>query len=90
MAQIDHSIITRAMEWYVLESKHIHAGIKITEEGEFLRWSDVRGTRESTLTTLLSAARFVSRETLRGIAEQLAAQPPMPIGAARRLSDGFE
>lgn len=38
-AQIDHLLINRWMQVYVLESKHFHAGVKITEEGEFLRWN---------------------------------------------------
>jgi hypothetical protein len=46
IAQIDHLIITRWLDCYVLESKHFHAGIKITEEGEFLRWNDFKRTYE--------------------------------------------
>jgi hypothetical protein len=42
IAQIDHLIITRWLDCYVLESKHFHAGIKITEQGEFLRWNDFK------------------------------------------------
>ena len=38
-AQIDHVLINRWMDVYVLETKHTWGGIKITEEGEFLRWS---------------------------------------------------
>lgn len=37
-AQIDHVLINRWMDVYVLETKHTWGGIKITEEGEFLRW----------------------------------------------------
>jgi hypothetical protein len=36
-AQIDHLLINRWMECYVLESKHFNAGLKITEDGEFMR-----------------------------------------------------
>jgi hypothetical protein len=46
VAQIDHLIISRFMDCYVLESKHFHAGIKITELGEFLRWNDFKKTYE--------------------------------------------
>jgi len=46
VAQIDHLIITRWLDCYVLESKHFHAGIKITERGEFLRWNDFKHTYE--------------------------------------------
>lgn len=168
VAQIDHLIITRSMECYVLESKHFHAGIKITEDGEFLRWDnfgktyvgmespleqnerhiavlkDVTHTldlpvrlgmrisptfrsfvlvssisridrpknfdtsrvikadqikkrflddidRESTLSTLVSAARFVSRETMQGVAEQLVAlHRPMKWPMPDRLVPSVE
>jgi hypothetical protein len=39
VAQIDHLMINRWMDVYVLETKHFHAGVKITEDGEFLRWN---------------------------------------------------
>jgi hypothetical protein len=35
-AQIDHLLITRFLEFYVLESKSFSKGIKITDRGEFL------------------------------------------------------
>ncbi|HET8764472.1 MAG TPA: nuclease-related domain-containing protein, partial [Rhodanobacter sp.] len=43
-AQIDHLLICRTYEFYVLESKHFRAGVKITETGEFMRWDDYRKT----------------------------------------------
>lgn len=39
VAQIDHLLISRFLDVYVLESKNYYYGIKITEEGEFLVWS---------------------------------------------------
>ena len=39
IAQIDHLLINRFLDVYVLESKNYYYGIKITEEGEFLVWS---------------------------------------------------
>jgi hypothetical protein len=36
VAQVDHLLINRLMEVYVLESKNYANGIKITEDGEFL------------------------------------------------------
>jgi hypothetical protein len=39
-AQIDHLLINRWMEFFVLETKQFHAGVKITDEGEFLRWNN--------------------------------------------------
>lgn len=39
VAQIDHLLINRFLDVYVLESKNYYYGIKITEGGEFLVWS---------------------------------------------------
>lgn len=38
VAQIDHLLINRFLDMYVLESKNYYYGVKITEEGEFLVW----------------------------------------------------
>jgi hypothetical protein len=38
VAQIDHLLINRFMDVYILESKNYYYGVKITEEGEFLVW----------------------------------------------------
>jgi hypothetical protein len=40
VAQIDHLLIHRSLNCFVLETKQVHAGLKITETGEFLRWND--------------------------------------------------
>lgn len=39
VAQIDHLLINRFLDIYVLESKNYYYGIKITPEGEFLAWN---------------------------------------------------
>lgn len=39
VAQIDHLLINRFLDIYVLESKNYYYGIKITPEGEFLVWN---------------------------------------------------
>lgn len=44
VAQIDHLLINRWMDLYVLETKHFHAGLKITEQGEFLRYDRYQRT----------------------------------------------
>lgn len=58
-AQIDHLLLNRALDCYVLESKHFHAGIKITDDGEFLRWNDYRKTYEGMPSPLAQNARHV-------------------------------
>jgi len=39
VTQIDHLLINRFLDIYVLESKNYYYGIKITPEGEFLVWN---------------------------------------------------
>ncbi|MGB0560392.1 MAG: nuclease-related domain-containing protein [Spirulinaceae cyanobacterium] len=38
VAQIDHLMINRCLEFYILETKHYRQGLKITEDGQFLTW----------------------------------------------------
>lgn len=38
VAQIDHLIINRLLEIYVLETKHFSEGVSINEQGEFTTW----------------------------------------------------
>jgi hypothetical protein len=46
VAQIDHLIIHRTQKFYLLETKSFSHGLKITDEGEFLRWNDWKKTYE--------------------------------------------
>lgn len=46
VAQIDHLVIHRTHKFYVLETKSFSHGLKITDEGEFLRWNDWKKTYE--------------------------------------------
>ncbi len=46
VAQIDHLLIHRLYRFYVLETKNFSRGLKITDEGEFLRWNDWKKTYE--------------------------------------------
>lgn len=59
VAQIDHLLINRWMDVYVLETKHFHAGVKITEDGEFLRWSNYRKTYEGMASPLEQNERHI-------------------------------
>ena len=40
VAQIDHLLIHRTLNIFVLETKYFHSRIKITDNGEFLRWNN--------------------------------------------------
>jgi hypothetical protein len=46
VAQIDHLLIHRTYRFFILETKHFSHGVKITDEGEFLRWNDWKKTYE--------------------------------------------
>jgi Nuclease-related domain len=41
-AQIDHLLINRWLEFYILESKNFSYGVKITDNGEFMIWTGRR------------------------------------------------
>lgn len=60
VAQIDHLIISRTMDIFVLESKSFHAGMKITEEGEFLKWNDRKKTFEGIPSPLAQNDRHIT------------------------------
>lgn len=40
IVQIDHLLINRLLMGFILETKNFSSGLKINEEGEFLRWSN--------------------------------------------------
>jgi len=60
VAQIDHLLINRVMEIFVLESKSVHTRLKITEEGEFLRWNDWKNTDEGMPSPLTQNDRHIA------------------------------
>jgi hypothetical protein len=69
VAQIDHLLIHRTRRIHVLESRDFAHGLKITEDGEFLRWNDYRKTFEAMPSPLAQNARNVL--VLRTVLEQL-------------------
>jgi hypothetical protein len=60
VAQIDHLLINRMLDCWVLETKHFHSGIKITEDGEFLRWNSFKGTYEGMPSPLAQNERHLA------------------------------
>jgi len=60
VAQIDHLIMNRWLDCYVLESKHFNASVKITEQGEFLRWNDYKRTYEGMESPLEQNERHIA------------------------------
>lgn len=69
VAQIDHMLINRWMDVYVLETKSVFAGVKITEEGEFLRWNDYKKRYEGMASPIEQNERHVQvlRDVMKSI-----------------------
>ena len=59
-AQIDHLLIHRSRRFYLLDTKQFAQGLKITEEGEFLRWNEASKRLEPMPSPLDALARQVS------------------------------
>lgn len=59
VAQIDHLLIHRTLTVFVLETKHFNFGMKITDEGEFLRWNDYKKTFEGMPSPLAQNDRHI-------------------------------
>lgn len=60
VAQIDHLLINRVLDVLVLETKHFHAGVKITANGEFMRWNKYRKCYEGMSSPLEQNQRHIS------------------------------
>ena len=83
VAQIDHLLLNRWMEVYVLESKHFHAGVKITEDGEFMRWNDFRKTYEGMASPLEQNERHIA------VLRDAMAEIELPTRLGLRLAPTF-
>lgn len=83
VAQIDHLMINRLLDVYVFETKHFNAGIKITEEGEFLRWNDYKKTFEGMPSPLAQNERHI--QVLKDVFDQI----DMPTRLGLRLAPTF-
>ena len=59
VAQIDHLLIHRTLNVFVLESKHFHTGVKISDDGEFLMWNQYRRTYEGMASPLEQNERHI-------------------------------
>jgi len=83
VAQIDHLLINRWMECYVLETKHFHAGLKINEQGEFERWNDFKKTFEGMPSPLQQNQRHIQ------VVEKLSETLDMPTRLGIRIPLSF-
>ncbi len=84
VAQIDHLMINRLLDVYVFETKHFNTGIKITEEGEFLRWNDYKKTFEGMASPLEQNERHI--QVLRDVFDKI----DMPTRLGLRLTPSFQ
>jgi len=84
VAQIDHLLLHRSLTAFVLETKSFHAGVKITDDGEFLRWNDYKKTYEGMASPVAQNERHV------GVLKDAFKQLDMPTRLGMRLSPTFE
>ncbi|WP_296752035.1 NERD domain-containing protein [Thiobacillus sp.] len=84
VAQIDHLLLHRTLTVFVLETKSFRAGLKITDDGEFLRWNDYKKTFEGMASPVAQNERHVL--VLKDAFKQL----DMPTRLGMRLSPTFE
>lgn len=95
VAQIDHLLINRWMECYVLETKHFRDGVKITEDGEFMRWNGFKHVFEGMpspleqndrhIAVLREAMKAIDLPTRLGMRIQLAFQSLVLVSPAARI-----
>lgn len=83
VAQIDHLVINRCLDVFVLETKNFHAGFKITEDGEFLRWNSFKKSFEGMASPLAQNERHIT------VLKDVFAQIDMPTRLGIRLSPSF-
>ncbi|MBU1666589.1 MAG: NERD domain-containing protein [Gammaproteobacteria bacterium] len=84
VAQIDHLMINRLLDVYVFETKHFNTGLKITEDGEFLRWNDYKKTFEGMPSPLAQNERHIQ------VLKDVFAQIEMPTRLGLRLAPSFQ
>lgn len=84
VAQIDHLLINRVLEVFVLETKSLHASLKITEDGEFLRFNEWKKTYEGMPSPLAQNERHVA------VLKEAIKQVALPSRLGVRLEPTFE
>lgn len=80
VAQIDHLLIHRTLNVFVLETKHLHAGMRITETGEFESWNAFRKCFEGMASPLAQNERHIA------VLKEALARIDMPSKMGLRLS----
>ncbi len=83
VAQIDHLLINRMMGFCVLETKHFNSGLKIEDNGEFLRWNNYRKSYDGMPSPIAQNERHIA--VLRDVLNDI----DLPTRAGLRLSPTF-
>jgi len=60
VAQIDHLVMDRLMNVFVIETKSFYSGVKINDQGEFLRWNSWKKSFEGMPSPLAQNDRHIS------------------------------
>lgn len=84
VAQIDHLLINRWMDIYVLETKSFHAGVKITDDGEFLQWNDYRKTYEGMASPIQQNERHIQ------VLQDVVSRIELPTRLGLRIPPAFQ
>lgn len=79
VAQIDHLLIHSTLNVFVLETKHLHAGMRITETGEFESWNAFKKCYEG------MASPFAQNERHIAVLKEALARIDMPSKMGLRL-----
>lgn len=95
VAQIDHLILNRSLMMFVLETKHFNSGIKINDNGEFLRWNDYKkayegmpspiAQNERHIAVLKDAFNLLDMPTRMGVRLKPAFMPYVLVSASARI-----
>ena len=83
-AQIDHLLINRWMDIYVLETKSFHAGLKITDDGEFLRWNDFKKRYEGMASPIEQNERHIQ------VLKDVIGRIELPTRLGLRITPAFQ
>lgn len=84
VAQIDHLLLHRTLTAFVLETKSFNAGLKITEDGEFLRWNSFKKIFEGMASPIAQNDRHIV------VLKDAFKQIDMPTRLGIRLSPTIE
>lgn len=84
VAQLDHVLINRWMDVYVLESKHFNAGVKITETGEFMRWNSYTRSFEGMPSPIEQNERHIQ------VLKDVMAEIDLPTRLGVRITPAFQ